>query len=304
MLRYQIATVVRKPEVRVKMVVITLLFVFNIVSQIRLLTVFAEDMGGKGTLTVAALLCHIFNYLDLYNMVIFVGFILLMPDIVHEEYMEKQYLMLHKNRLWAARSACLRLVVFSALYVLWLVFLVILTAGVGLRNFSLEWPHFLKTVLKQYSGHGDWSMSLIMLPEGALEYHPAVAAGLVILRSFLGFLFLAELACLLRLLTGKIQNGILCIAALIAYAGIIYYCVGGGYLLYCKSGVPVAQSCGRVDLIKTTIIPFFTFRSVTDDFTEWIRYGIFMGLALVIITGIGIVCYYRKGDLGDADRAE
>lgn len=303
MFRYQIATVIRKPQVRVKVTAITLLFCFNIISQLELLPGFAEAMEGKGELTVAVFLCHIFNYLDLYNMVIFVGFILLVPDIVCEEYMERQYLMLHKNRWHAAGTACLRLFVFSALYVLWFVFLAVLISGIKLHNFSLEWPHFIKVMIRQYSGQGEgFFMSLIMLPKGALEYPPTVVVGLVVLRTFLGFWFLAELACLIRLLTGKIQNGILAVAAFIAYAHFIYYSLDGGWMIYYKPDVEVFQAKIMVDLIKTTIIPFFTFRSLSDDFTEWIRYGILAGLVLVVITGLGIGCYYRKGDLGDADR--
>lgn len=304
MLRYQITTVLRKPQIQVKLAVITLLFCLNIYDQIGIVTVFAEYMGGEGELTVAAFLCHIFNYLDLYQMVIFVGFILLLPDIVCEEYMERRYLMLHKSRRQAAGTAWLRLFVFSALYVLWLVFLTVLISGIKLRNFSLEWPHFLTVMIKQHSqggGEGSVVMSLVMLPKGALEYSPVVVAGLVVLRTFLGFLFLAGLACLLRLLTGKVRNGIVGVVVLIAYSGFIYSW-SGGWLKYYSRSAGVYQAERFVDLIKTTIIPFFTFRSMTDDFTEWLRYGIITGLVLVVMTGLGIACYYKKGDLGDADR--
>lgn len=303
MFRYQIAVVLRKPQVRVKLAAITLLFCFNVIDQLKLLPGFAEDMGG-GELTVAVFLCHIFNYWSLYHMVVFVGFILLVPDIVCEEYMERQYLMLHKSRVRAAGSACLRLFVFSAMYVLWLIFLAVLISGISRCSFSLEWPHFIKKMISVYSGSGqdNFIMSLIMLPDGALEYSPAVLVGLFALRTFLGLLFLAELACLIRLLTGRIQNGILAIAILIAYVSFIYYSVDGGRLSFCKPNVKIYDARVTIDLIKTTILPFFTFRSMTDDFTEWLRYGILAGLVLVIITGIGIVWYYKKGDLGDADR--
>lgn len=302
MFRYRIAAVLQKPQVRVKMAAVTLLFCLNIIDQLKVLCGYAEYSGGKGELTVAVFLCHIFNYLDLYNMVIFVGFILLVPDIVYEEYMEREFLMCHKNRWHAAGTACLRLLAFSALYVLWFVFLTVLFSGIVLHNFSLEWPHFIKVMLRQYSGQEEgWVMSLIMLPKGALEYSSATVVGLVVLRTFLGFWFLAELACLIRLLTGKIQNGILAVAALIAYAYFIYY-LNGGWMLYYKPNVDVFQARIQIDLIKTTVIPFFTFRSMTDDFTEWIWYGILAGLLLVAITGFGIGCYYKKGDLGDADR--
>jgi hypothetical protein len=68
MIRNQIVTVLRKPAVHFKMAAISLLFLLNIVDQLQLLSYFAEDMGEKGTLTVAVFLCHIFNYLDFYQM--------------------------------------------------------------------------------------------------------------------------------------------------------------------------------------------------------------------------------------------
>lgn len=303
MFRYQIATVLKKPQVQIKLLAITLLMCLNIYDQVRIVSGFAENFGKKEDLTVAVFLCHIFNYLDLYHMVIFVGFLLLIPDIVCEEHMERQFLMLHRNRSSAAATACLRLLTFTALYVLWLVILSVLISGIMLRNFSMEWPHFIKVMMNTYSGQGSgWMMSLIMLPRGALQYSPVMAAVLVVLRTFLGFCFLAELACLVRLLTGKIQNGVLSVAVLIAFEKFMYYSLGGGILQYCKADADVSQAKMEIDLIKTTIVPFFTFRSMTDDFTEWLRYGIVAGFVLAAVTAFGIVWYYRKGDLGDADR--
>jgi hypothetical protein len=285
------------------MAAISLLFLLNIVDQLQLLSYFTEDMGEKGTLTVAVFLCHIFNYLDFYQMVLWVGFILLVPDIVHEEYMERQYLMRNRNRMQAAGGTWLCLTIFSVLYVLWFVILTIIVAGIQLRNFSWEWPHFIKVLCQQYSTSDTMCMSLIMLPKGALEYPSFIVVGMILLRTSLGFLFLAEVACLVRLISGKIQYGIMCVVVMIEYAGFLYYEFYYGIINYWKPGQSLyGDNRTRIDLIKTTIVPFFTFRSMTDDFTEWICYGILMGLALVLVTGIGIVCYYKKGDLGDADR--
>lgn len=299
----QFVILIKKPHVLIKLFFITILAMLNIYDQVYLLKGFAKSFGGNNELSVIICLCHIFNYLDFYHMVIFVGFLLLIPDIICEEYMEKQFIMGHKNRLSAACAMIVRLFTFTAAYVLWLVFLTIFISGIVLHNFSLEWPHFIKVMMNTYCGqNNEFVMSLIMLPKGALQYSSLVVVILVIIRTFLGFFFLAELASLIRLITGKIRNGILIIAVLIAYEKFIYYSLGGGILQYCKFGENIYLSKVEIDLIKTTIVPFFTFRSMTDDFTMWTRYGIIMGVVCVIISAFAIIRHYKKGDLGDADR--
>ena len=91
---------------------------------------------------------------------------------------------------------------------------------------------------------------------------------------------------------------------LLVAALFLYYDFDGGFLRYFDGSAPLLNARVTIDLIKWTIVPFFTFRSMTDNFTDWIQYGIFMGLALCLITGAGIWCYYQKGDLGDADQNE
>ena len=37
-----------------------------------------------------------------------------------------------------------------------------------------------------------------------------------------------------------------------------------------------------IDMIKLTIVPLFTFRSVTDDFVYWMIYGISVGIIVLM----------------------
>lgn len=303
MIKSQLEAVLRKPAVRLKIFVITLLFIPALIEQTGNVIGFASQFGGEGQATVAIILLETFNYLYFYVDILIVGYILLIPDIVRDEYIDKQSVMHCLSRKKAAGAALLRIIAFSVLYMAWFVFLTTIISGVWLRNFSLEWPYSISVMIKRMISGGQ-SMSLIMLPEGCLEYSVLTVLILVLLRSALGFIFLGMLASLITLLTKKTKYGVGILIFLLAVALFIYYDFGYGNIPYYNPSLPFVQSKVFVDVIKTTIIPFFTFRSIRDDFTYWIRYGILSGLVLCIITGIGIWIYYQKGDLGNADQDE
>ena len=101
--------------------------------------------------------------------------------------------------------------------------------------------------------------------------------------------FLGLLALLVTLVTAKTRNGI---GVLVILVSIAYYVT------------PVGQKRSYFNITKATIQPLFTACSVQDQFMPWMRYGIIAGILLCVITGAGIMLYYRKGDLGDEDRDE
>lgn len=304
MVRNQISMVLRKPSVRIKFLLVTLLFIPWLMEQVDILVPFADSYGREGEVTVFVMLLHVFNYLYFYVDVLLVGYILLIPDIVRDEYTEKQSVLVSGSRKKAAVTALGRIVCFSLLYVMWFVFLTVVISGVRIHNFSLEWPHFVDIVTKQVSPGSQFDMSLFMLPKGCTGYPVPAALALVLLRSTLGFIFLGMLASLVTLLTKKLKYGVGITVFLLAVTLFLYYQFFGAYLEYYDASRPLTEVLVKVDLIKATLVPFFSFRSIGDDFTYWIRYGILAGLGLSILAGMGIWIYYQKGDLGNADQDE
>ena len=73
---------------------------------------------------------------------------------------------------------------------------------------------------------------------------------------------------------------------------------------YWNSAHPIGSKRSHIRISKATITPLFTTCLRTDEFMPWMRYGIIAGILLCVITGTGIMLYYRKGDLGDEDRDE
>lgn len=305
-IKNQLSTIMCKPAVRLKILLITLLFIPTLIEQSGIIAGYAENIGYKGQVTVAIMLLHTFNYLYFYVDVLLVGFILLIPDIVRDEYVERQSIILSYSRKKAAGNALARIVCFSVLYMIWFVFLTIIITGMWYHNFSFEWPRFISVIQKQVPDDAIMYMQLIMLPKNCMDYPVIGVLFMVLLRSALGFIFLGLLAGLVTLMTKKTKFGVGIVIFLLAYALFIYYDLNGGFLCCFNASLPVVTGEARivVDIIKTTIVPFFTFRSMTDDFTYWIRYGIFSGLVWCIIAGIGVWIYYQKGDLGDADQDE
>jgi len=306
MVKNQIVATLRKPSVQLKFLLITLLFIPALIEQSENLTTFTNELRCEGQVTVAVMLLHTFNYLYFYVDIFIVGFILLIPDIIRDEYIEKQLIMQNCTRKKAAVTGLIRIICFCLIYVMWFVVLTVIIAGLWFHNFSLEWPYFIEKMQRQIPTQGGAGlyMMLVMLPRNCLDYPVPIAVFLVLLRSTLGFIFLGMLTSLSALLTKKIKTGVGIVIFLLVAALFLYYDFDGGFLRYFDGSAPLLNARVTIDLIKWTIVPFFTFRSMTDNFTDWIQYGIFMGLALCLITGAGIWCYYQKGDLGDADQDE
>lgn len=304
MIKSQLGTVMRKPSVRLKLLLITLLFIPTLIEQLNIIVSYVGRIGEKEQATVAVMILHTFNYLYFYVDVLLVGFIILIPDIVRDEYMEKQSVMLVGSRRRAAMAALARIICFSVLYVAWFVLLTIIISGFRLRAFSLEWPHFVSILQKQVPARALWYMQLVMLPENCMDYPVPIVVILVLLRSTLGLVFLGMLASLVTLVTKKTKFGVSVVIFLLAVTIFLYYDFDGGFLNYYDPAVPSLNALVIVDVIKASLTPFFTFRSMTDDFTYWICYGILCGLAVCVLTGAGIWIYYQKGDLDNADQDE
>lgn len=302
MIRSQIAALLRKPAVRIKMLMITFLFIPAVFEQMSNVIGYSSQFRGGDQTTVAVVLLETFNYLFFYVDILIVGYILLIPDIVRDEYLEKQAVMHCISRKKAAVSALMRIIAFSVLYVAWFVFLTVLMSGIRIHDFSLEWPAYLSIMFKKLKVEGQ-HMGLIMLADGFMEYPVLAAVILVLLRSTLGFIFLGLLSGLITLLTKKTKYGVGVIVFLLAVAVFLYYDFDYCRIVFYDRALQLVQR-DHIDVYKLTIIPLFSFRDISDDFNYWIWYGILSGLALCIITGIGVWIYYKKGDLGNADQDE
>lgn len=88
-MRETIGAVVRKPVFRIKLIAISLLFVVSLIEQVS--NNYIQSSGQQvGRMTVILLLMHTFSYFSFYLSVFFVGYILLIPDIVKDAFIERQ----------------------------------------------------------------------------------------------------------------------------------------------------------------------------------------------------------------------
>ena len=301
-MRETIGAVVRKPVFRIKLIAISLLFVVSLIEQVS--NNYIQSSGLQaGRMTVILLLMHTFSYFSFYLSVFFVGYILLIPDIVKDAFIERQTMMRCQSRMRAAMYAIGKIIAFSILYVIWFVMLTILGGGIWFHDFSLAWPKFMDIQQRQLAANGLSTITWINIPVGAGKYPTMLVAGLICLRSTIGFIFLGLLALLVTLVTAKTRNGI---GVLVILVSIAYYVTQrmGGAITYWNDAAPAGQKRSYFNITKATIQPLFTACSVQDQFMPWMRYGIIAGILLCVITGAGIMLYYRKGDLGDEDRDE
>ena len=123
------------------------------------------------------------------------------------------------------------------------------------------------------------------------------------MRQYLWIIFLGLLALLVTLITGKTRNGMGIVILLAAIAGYVKLYMNDVFT-YWNSAHPIGNKRSYIRISKATITPLFTTCLKSDEFMPWMRYGIIAGILLCVITGAGIMLYYRKGDLGDEDRDE
>lgn len=205
---------------------------------------------------------------------------------------------------YAGGKVCHRkIIAFSILYVIWFVMLTILVGGIWFHDFSLAWPKFMDIQQRQLAANGLSTITWINIPVGAGKYPTLLVAGLICLRSTIGFIFLGLLALLVTLITGKTRNGMGIVILLAAIAGYVKLYMNDVFT-YWNSAHPIGNKRSYIRISKATITPLFTTCLKSDEFMPWMRYGIIAGILLCVITGTGIMLYYRKGDLGDEDRDE
>lgn len=302
-MKNMIYTTVRKPSFMVKMALITVLFIAALIEQVSNTGLYANSFGTQEHMTVILLLIHIFSYSDFYQNIFFIGFIFLIPDIVKEEYIERSSIMKYSSRNAAGKRAIEKIIFFSILYLAWFAVITMFIGGIGTRDFSLTWPRFMEIQQNRIASQGVRASAFINLPDGGTNYPALLVFVLMFLRSSIGMAFLGLLALLVTLVTAKTRNGI---GVLVILVSIAYYVTQrmGGAITYWNDAAPVGQKRSYFNITKATIQPLFTACSVQDQFMPWMRYGIIAGILLCVITGAGIMLYYRKGDLGDEDRDE
>ena len=304
MIKNQVKSTLRKPAVIIKLVIVTLLFLPSLIGQLSLIIPFAREIDSEAQVTVPVVLIHMFDYFTFYVDVLFIGFILLIPDIVRNEYTEKQCICRSNSRNKAGLIAIARIMVLSVIYVAWFAILTVILSGMVLHNFSSEWPDFIKLMLKSIPIDSGYVQTFIMVPKSALDYPVWVVVFLMLLRSTIGFIFLGMLACFVTLVTNKLSHGVSVIIFLVAMSYFWVLDFSNAVVAYFNPSSVLDETRKYIDMIKLTIVPLFTFRSVTDDFVYWMIYGISVGIILSLLMGTGIMLYFKKGDFGNADRIE
>ena len=112
-MRETIGAVVRKPVFRIKLIAISLLFVVSLIEQVS--NNYIQSSGQQvGRMTVILLLMHTFSYFSFYLSVFFVGYILLIPDIVKDAFIERQTMMRCQSRMRAAKYAIGKIIIITS----------------------------------------------------------------------------------------------------------------------------------------------------------------------------------------------
>lgn len=297
----QMAATFRKPGIWFKLLLISVLFVFSMMEQIDITTEYARSFGDCGNMNVITLMIHTFNYFYFYVDILIIGFIFLIPDIVKDEHMERKLLMCQGSRKAAGKYAVLKIICFSILYVLWFVVLAFIIGGIGLRDFSLTWPHFMEIMQRKIKMEGRFATGVINLSIGTLEYPTVVVLFLMMLRAILGFSFLGLLALFVTQVTARTRNGIGILVILEVISAHVYLYPS---IYYWDKSKPEGMHITGIRIVKATIIPLFSSCSVSDAFVPWMRYALVTSTILCVIMAAAVMAYYRKGDLGDADRDE
>ena len=118
---------------------------------------------------------------------------------------------------------------------------------------------------RQLAANGLSTITWINIPVGAGKYPTLLVAGLICLRSTIGFIFLGLLALLVTLITGKTRNGMGIVILLAAIAGYVKLYMNDVFT-YWNSAHPIGNKRSYIRISKATITPLFTTCLKSDEF--------------------------------------
>ena len=88
----------KTPSLILKIILISIVFVFAINIELDTVTGFSYNTVGKNDISSTLFVMHIFSYFEVYAKYLIIALIMIIPDIVQDPYLINQNILLNKDR--------------------------------------------------------------------------------------------------------------------------------------------------------------------------------------------------------------
>lgn len=267
----------KNPLFKLKMIFVTILFVYSINIEISVLTSFSTSLVGENQVNALLFLSHIFSYFEIYAKYLLVGLILIIPDILEEPYLSNHFYQHNKNRKKLFKNTILLILTYITIYLLWFAFITFLVFSMRNGFTSLNWPRLFMDRLKSID-----TPFLIHLPGDALSIPLPIVLFIIFVKVAMGFLVLCLACFYTSFKKNDIGRGIV--------LGIVIYFISD--FLYFYGGRVGWNFAGKYVTLssianKFTLVTFFTYDNINEQFIprliETFSYGLILTAILLYL---------------------
>lgn len=279
----------KTPSLILKMILISIVFVFSINIELDSLIGFSYDTVGKNDISSTLFIMHIFSYFEIYAKYLIIALIMIIPDIVKDPYLINQNVILNKNRKKYFINTMKLIALYVLCFMIWFVMLTLVFSLFRVKFFNFTWPELISTMQSNTALASD--MTLISVPSSATKYPFILAFVLTMLKVYIGFFIVSLIAFYFSFKKGNSSSGvsvavvIYLISDLLFWNSNFYWFIGGKLFSLKKL------------TYNYSLCTFFTFESVGVDFMNRIIHSYIYGGIIIVIFMILIRRQFNKKDL-------
>lgn len=281
----------KNPSFRIKMIFVTILFIYSINTEISVLNGFSIGLVGENQINALLFSTHIFSYFAIYADYLLVGLILIIPDILEEPYLTHHFYQHNKNRKKLFKHTILLILSYIMIYLFWFVIITFLVFFLRNGFTSLDWPRELMYKIRT----GDFPF-LVHIPGDAVSIPLPLVFLIILVKVTLGFLVLCLASFYIAFKKNNMGYGI--VLAIVAYfiSDLLYFY--GDVIPWHIAIINGKNVTFSFIVNKFTLATFFTYEKVNEQFIPRLIETFSYELILITILLYLINKLMKNKDLG------
>lgn len=288
--KYLLKRKLYNPAFQIKIALISILFIFAINIELGVDKGYSISLIGKNDLNFMLFSSHIFSYFDIYFKYFLIGLIVLIPDIIEENYLTHQIYIKNRGRKTLFINTIIMIGICIAFFIAWFLILTLIFSMFRIRFFDFTWPSDLMNAIYAKSGINE--MELMSIPESASQMPIFIVFFLTLLKTFIGFFIIALAAFYISFKKNNVVTGmefcvgLYIISHLLFYSGPIYIFKDTSKYINLKS---IETSYG--------LSSFFTYRDLSANFMQNAVHAFIYGAIIIVILLLLIFREFKRKDL-------
>lgn len=279
----------KTPSLILKIILISIVFVFAINIELDTVIGFSYNTVGKNDISSTLFVMHIFSYFEVYAKYLIIALIMIIPDIVQDPYLINQNILLNKDRKKYFINTMKLMALYILCFILWFVILTFVFSLFRVRFFDFTWPELIKAMQSKTTLASD--MTLISIPISATKYPFILVFFLIMLKVYIGFFVVSLISFYFSFKKGNSSAGISVALVIYLISDLLFW----NSSFYWSIGDKIF-SLGKFTY-NYSLCTFFTFESVGVNFMDRIIHSYIYGGIIIVIFMILIKRQFNKKDL-------